>query len=332
MLKAGNEDYRKYVSNYLLWLLRNRQNTLSFHMLNTVDLDTWIPYLSDITAEAKTFGISVGFVTGFVDQQQNAFRLVMPDDPRPAEQQIIEKLDQFASTGIEVLGLQLGTSEFTKPDEALILDWLNLATAHLAMTRPELNLFAWIHITCGLNQENGTPYYHLPLDADQRLGALVHTTMFYTLDHPAPVYDCEDFTHQRDFLDEANQQREQVFFPETAWWLGFDNNVPLVNPITGLSREYDILEALPTWDINGHITFTTGKEWTYWQYDHYLAQVTWSGELTWSEYLTWISPIYKEHAQSVVNMITEWSQLQWNELYEENPEILLLPCRRTPTG
>ena len=321
MLKAGQQDYRTYVSHYLRWLLRNRQNTLSFHMLNTVDLETWIPYLSEITSEAKELGISVGFVTGFVDQQQNAFRLVMPDDPRPAEQQIIEKLDLFASTGIGTLGLQLGTSEFTKPDESLILDWLNLATAHLAMTQPELSLFAWIHITCDLYQENGTPFYHLPLAADERLGALVHTTMFYTIDHPAPVYDCENFTHQREFLDQANQQREQVFFPETAWWLGFDNNVPLVNPITGLSREYDILEALPTWDINGHITFTTGKEWTYWQYDHYLSQVTWLGKLTWSEYLTWLSPIYGEHAQSVVNLIEEWGQLQWTDLYETNPEI-----------
>lgn len=321
MLKANQDGYRQWISHYLRWLLRNRQNTLTFHMLNTVDLESWVPYLTEITAEAQTIGIEVGLISGFVDQQQNAFRLVMPDDARSAEQQIVEKLDVFASTGISVLGLQLGTSEFTKPDEQLIVDWLNLATSHLAMTKPDLSVYAWIHITCGLDQADGSPYYHLPLQADERLGAFVHTTMFYTIDHSAPVYDCEDFTHQRDFLDEANQSREQVFFPETAWWLGFDNNVPLVNPITGLSREYDILEALPTWDVTGHVTFTTGKEWTYWQYDHYLTQVTWSGELTWLDYLHWLSPIYGEHAEVVVTVLDEWARLQWTDLYEEHPEI-----------
>ena len=50
-----------------------------------------------------------------------------------------------------------------------------------------------------LEQENGLPFYHLPLQADTDW-VLVHTTMFYTLDHPAPVYECEDFTHQKDFL------------------------------------------------------------------------------------------------------------------------------------
>ena len=63
--------------------------------------------------------------------------------------------------------------------------------------------------------------------------------MFYTLSDPAPVYDCEDFTHQLDYFEQA-QHRELIYFPETAWWLGFDNNVPLATPIVGItiSRHY----------------------------------------------------------------------------------------------
>lgn len=321
LLRPEVDGYRDGVSRYLRWLLRNRQNTLSFHLLNTINFDAWLPYLTSITTEADGLGIDVGFVTGFVDQQQNAFRLVMPDDERAPEQQIIEKLDQFTATGISFIGFQIGTSEFTKPDEAEMLNWLNLAMGHLAMTAPELSVYTWIHITCGLELEEGGSFYHLPLQADERIGAWVHTTMFYTLDHPAPVYDCHDFTHQRDFLDAANGSREQVFFPETAWWLGFDNHVPLVNPITGRSREYDILDALPSWDISGHVTFTTGREWTYWQYDHYLTYVTWDGELRWNDYLTRIEPAYGDRGRAVSRLIRAWGDLQWRDLYEDFPEI-----------
>lgn len=321
LLRPEVEGYREGVSRYLRWMLRSRQNSLTFHMLNTIDLEVWLPYLTSITTEAAELGVEVGFVTGFVDQQQNAFRLVMPDDPRSPEQQIIEKLDQFAAAGISLIGFQIGTSEFTKPDEAEILGWINLAVSHLAMSRPDLEVYAWIHITCGLELEAGGSFYHLPLQADERLGAFVHTTMFYTIDHPAPVYDCEDFTHQRDFLDAADGERTQVFFPESAWWLGFDNNVPLVNPITGASRAYDIIEALPEWEIDGHVTFTTGREWTYWQYDHYLTQVTWSGDLTWDQYLEWIAPIYGEYGEQVSALIRAWTELQWRHIYEERPEI-----------
>ena len=319
LLKSNVDGYRDKVSRYLRWLLRNRQNTLSFHMLNTVSLDQWVPYMNDISAEAESLGIELGVVIGFVDQQQNAFRLVFADDARSPDEQIISKLDTIVSAGISLITFQIGTSEFTKPDETQVLHWLNLSVEHLAMAHPDVSPFTWIHITCDLLQETGEPFYHLSLKADERLGAFVHTTMFYTIDHPAPVYECEDFTHQRDYLDSANGNRAQVFFPETAWWLGFDNNVPLVNPITGQSREYDLYEALPTWDIEGHITFTTGREWTYWQYDHYLTQATWESRLTWAEYLEWLSPVYGSHSHAVQDLILNWTTLQWQQLYEEKP-------------
>ena len=185
LLRPDREDFRVGVSAYLRWLVQNRQNVLTFHMLNTVDLDTWVPYMKDIVAEAKSYGISVGCVIGFVDQQQNAFRLVKPGEGDP-ELQITTKLDAVLATGFDFIGFQIGTSEFTKPDEGRMLRWLNLTIKHLEMMHPTVEPFAWIHITCGLTQQSGEPYYHLPLQADEGLGAFVHTTMFYDLENPAP--------------------------------------------------------------------------------------------------------------------------------------------------
>ena len=133
--------------------------------------------------------------------------------------------------------------------------------------------------------------------------------------------NAKTFSIRRIFFDDADETRPLVFFPETAWWLGFDNNVPLVNPITGRSREYDIREELPAWSVMGHVTFTTGREWTYWQYDHYLTRVTWDGHTSWNDYLTWLAPIYGENGDTLMEVLKAWGDRQWTDLYVEHPEI-----------
>jgi len=363
LLRSGNEEFRRYASDHLKWLARNRQNTLTFHMLKTLDLDTWLPYISDIVKEAHGYGISVGLVTGFDDQQQNAYRLVREDntDPDtgkvlPDDVQIRDGLDRFLEAGFDIFVFQIGSSEFTKPDEARVIEWLNTAVAHVrgineteeeddtgegdaVSPLADIRTYAWIHVTCGLKTDDGHYFFHLPLEADADLGAFVHTTMFYDLEHSAPVYGCQEttcnFTHQQQFMAHARDQgREQTYFPESAWWLGFDNNVPLALPITGYSREYDIREVLPRfvleddedsesegYSITGHVTFTTGREWSYWQYDHYLTQATWNEGTTWDDYLDYIAPLYGDAGDVVVQALKAWTDLQEKHFYMDNPEI-----------
>ena len=145
--------------------------------------------------------------------------------------------------------------------------------------------------------------------------------MFYTLSDPAPVYDCEDFTHQLDYFERGHNNRELIYFPETAWWLGFDNNVPLATPIVGPSRFQDITKIKNDFSVTGHVTFTTGREWTYWMYDHYLTRVTWDSRLDWSSYLSSIAPIYGRASSQSLTLLNEWTERQLTDLYETNPEI-----------
>ena len=145
--------------------------------------------------------------------------------------------------------------------------------------------------------------------------------MFYDLTHPAPVYECENFNHQRDFISRADaDERPLVYFPETAWWLGFDNNMPLVNPITGWSRAHDIKQGLSEYSVEGHITFTSGREWSYWHYDHHLTKLTWDGSMSWGEYVAWIAPLYgTEYADEISRILKAWADLQVQHFYEEDP-------------
>ena len=327
-LLRPDPSFRPYVTRYLRWYARNRQNTLSWHMLKTVDLDGWLPWIEDIIAEAAGLGIEVGMVLSFLDEQQNNFKVV--DDERLDPQtgqimaddlQVRTTLDRLAAAGFRFFALQIGSSEFTKPDEGRMVGLLDLAATHLAAMDPPVRAYAWIHTTCSLKDENGDYFFHLPNRSVPEMGAWVHTTMFYTLDSPAPVYDCESFSHHLDFLETEHQRREQIYFPESAWWLGFDNNTPVTLPITGWSRHHDIRNVLAPFQVRGHVTFTTGREWLYWQYDHHLTRVTWDADVDWERYLDWLAPVYGERGQQLADVLSAWADLQVRHFYEENPEI-----------
>jgi len=320
-LRPGHDDFRVGVSRYLRWMARNRQNSLSFHTLNTIDLDTWLPYMKSITDEAHGMHLQVGFVTSFADQQQHNFKLIHSEAAGTEEEQIVSGLDRFMEGGFDFITFQVGTSEFTQPEPGAVVRWLNTAVAHLRDTYPHVRPFTWIHVTCDLYDETGGMFFHQPFQADPDLGALVHTTMFYTLTDPAPVYDCQDFTHQLDAFALGDGQRELVFFPESAWWLGFDNNLPVLLPLTGLSRQRDIAHVRADYDTTGHITFTTGREWTYWQYDHYLHRATWDATLTWNAYLHDLAPLYGASSDVVPDVLAEWTTLQEQHFYKDNPLI-----------
>lgn len=324
-LRPGDDARRQYASNYIRWMSRNRQNAMSFHMLKTVDIEQWQPYITSIVKEAQEHGVKAGFVVSFADQQQNNFRL-LGEEGRVGESASVEEkirggLDMLLKPGFDFVIFQQGTSEFTKPSDAELLNWLETARSHMVMGYPNTEILTWIHPPCDLEADDATNFWHLPTRAGQEVGLLVHTTMYYTLEHPAPVYGCEVFHHQEDLMAEVSGKRRQVFYPETAWWLGFDNNMPLALPATGWSRAWDIQQILPKYDIEGHITFTTGREWNYWQYDHYLTQVTWDGELTWEDYLDRIAPMYGDAGQQVADMLKAWTALQVKHFYMTNPLI-----------
>lgn len=321
------EEFRPYVSRYMKWLARNRQNVASWQMLKTVDLDVWEPYISDIIEEAHTYGVKVGMVTSFSDEQQNNFKIILPERANEEgmilseEEQIRQVLSRFDAMGFDFYTFQIGSSEFTKPGDQLTVDRLNSAAKVKRELDDRPELFTWIHMVCSLEDDDGGYFYHLAGDADPAVGTWVHTVMFHDLEHPAPVYDCESFNHQRDFLKQELGEREQVYFPESAWWLGFDNNMPLALPITGWTRSWDIKEELKGLDIRGHVTFTTGREWAYWQYDHFVAQAGWDDQLEWGDYLAWITQMYGDSGETVASVLNDWALLQKKHFFDENPEI-----------
>ncbi len=309
------------VQEYMRWLVRNRQNVLGWHYLKTVDQEKWIPYVKKMKALGDPYGVKLVLTISFADQQQNNYRLIdnLKSTAEEQTKSIKDRLDKLIEGGFAYFVVQFGTSEFTKVSDDVAIRWLNTAAEHLKSKN--VPVFAWIHTAGELKADAGGYYYHLPEKANPAMGAYVHTTMFYDMKNPAPVYSNENFNHQMEFLKRVNGKRPVVYFPETAWWLGFDNNLPLALPITGYSRGLDILELLKPQKIQGHVTFTTGMEWGYWKYDHYLTQVTFDNNTTWEAYLKDFTSIFGSSGETVNKVLNDWTQLQVRDFYTDKPDI-----------
>jgi hypothetical protein len=114
---------------------------------------------------------------------------------------------------------------------------------------------------------------------DKQRTMLVHSVMFYTLtDTFAPVYGNRNLLHMQQLLRKYMAERETWYYPESAYWITFDNSVPLFLPSYLSARLSDILYC-DTLNVKGHITFSSGWEWGYWLFDWSIANWSWETSL-----------------------------------------------------
>ncbi|HJK91178.1 MAG TPA: hypothetical protein RMH26_10655, partial [Polyangiaceae bacterium LLY-WYZ-15_(1-7)] len=205
--------------------------------------------------------------------QQGSTAILDPDDPRPAEEQIAEAIDERMSATPRPAYFSFGfdPSEFTEVEDTVVVEQLGFVADHFAEHYPDVILQTTNHGTAGEPTETyGIRYYDLPKLAPENLGVKVHTLMFYDLFRPAPVYGNEDFSNLYDFMEEEYLDRNLWYFPESAWWLTFDNAIPLYLPITIEARDRDIqgIAHMLEGGLDGHRVFGTGHEWGYWQNEY----------------------------------------------------------------
>lgn len=229
--------------------------------------------------ERASYGLKRGFkrTAGFSlhNQQQGGRAVIDPDDPRPVEDQIADAIDERMGNDPndypEFFSFTFNPSEFTELDDREAVAQLTFIADYMAVKYPKTIVYTINHGTHGEPTEHyGVRFYDLPKFAPPSLGVSVHTLMFYDLFRPAPVYGNEDFNYLFDFMVDQYQTRALWYFPESAWWLTFDNAVPLYLPITLEARDRDIqsLAFMLKGKLDGHRVFGSGHEWGYWQNEY----------------------------------------------------------------
>lgn len=284
---------------YLEWLVANGQNGVEWYLLWAREWATFadspdrIARLRTLVDRGHDFGVAVGIDAPIAFQQQHSYRLLRTQGELAAElAEIRTRLDWLMTARFDFVGIEAGTSEFTHPKPERMLAWMNEVAKHLG-ERYRVPAFIKVHCSTGQKAEGfadprtGGPinFNELPHHADRRLGVLPHTVQHYGLTDPAPTYGNTDFGYIRSFTRQEAKRRPVLFYPETAYWVSFDIDVPLFLPLYADRRLSDLRllagDEIADGDerMDGQLVFSSGWEWGYWLNDVVAARAAWSPEL-----------------------------------------------------
>lgn len=256
--------------------------------------------------ELETLRTEMGFGRGagitLHNQQQGASAEIDRTSDVPVKEQIeslvTSKLE--AVPDAEWFGIHFGPTEFTTTPDRETVDWINWAGAKALELRPNISVELNVHITgnqpvtnfddrgcpSGTNDVGVSDYYDLAFHTDPRIGANVHTVMFYPLEGAAPVYNQETFAHKLCLMQQASAEgRPLIWFPEASWWLSFDNPIPVYLPLYVWTRWRDtellapLLSSKGGGTLDGLRMFNSGHEWGYWQQDYAVGLWAWNADV-----------------------------------------------------
>ncbi|MCX5744502.1 MAG: hypothetical protein NT062_18580 [Proteobacteria bacterium] len=277
------------------WVIKNRGNFLQWVALDDIMQDDrhagWATYTRELIDYAHARGIRVGLNIQLFGQSnlQLAFDLsdAKPADDIPIADEIAARLPLVVrDTPFDVYALSFG--EFFNADPQKFIDAVDEVQRQLAVLAPAAEMHAVVHV--GAEQRvtfmgEDLLYYFLVKFASPAIVPDIHTVMFYDLFEDAGLaYHHEDFAEHRAYLEERMcAKRRAAYFPETAYWVAFDNSVPQWDPLYLRSRLYDLqqLKARPCWPLDEQLLFSSGWEWGYWMNDAFALRASYTvpGEL-----------------------------------------------------
>lgn len=285
---------------FLEWAVANRQNRVAWFLLMAQSWQTFADSperqarLATLVDMAHQWGLAAGIDAPIAFKQQHAWTMLRQRGNETA--QIQSAIDWLAAAGADFLEIEMGYSEFTHPSDTQMLGWMN-EVADYAKTTYGKPVYVKVH--CSQKQlakhfndpETGTAlnFNFLPYYATPALGVMPHTVQHYDLEGPAYTYDNENFHYLRRYMQLEAGRREVLYYPETAYWVNFDIDVPLFLPLYAASRLNDLrlIDAderagkmgrgeYAGARIQGQVNFSSGWEWGYWLNDVVTARAVWN--------------------------------------------------------
>ncbi len=220
----------------------------------------------------------------------------------PVQEQIEMLVEERLAAAPEAtqFGIHFGPTEVSVTPDVETVQWINWAGQKALELRPDIPVIINNHTSGGQAVENysdlGCPpgtntsgvcdYYDLAYHTDPRIGISVHTVMLPPLEGPAFVYNQVTFGHKLCLMQRASAEgRPLEWFPESSWWLSYDNPVPVYLPLYIAARRRDIELITPLLENRGgtvrrHKQFNSGHEWGYWQQDYAVGMWHWNVDVS----------------------------------------------------
>jgi hypothetical protein len=285
---TGFQDLKEY----FIWLARNQQNLFQFYLLRTIDERRWGAYIAKIVDYAHSRGIRCGLKLSLHSIQQRAYQLVSTKKPsvHRARRDIDARLKalfvadwDFISPDLSIAEFLEGVGKNSRTIEKYLFEQLTQKYSARMMYNTHVIQPQNVGVANKNTAKSSKPTKnetnpHLPNLDDPVLraaGVEIHSVMSYSVTEPkAPVYGNENL---RFMLEKATQevaQRETWYFPESAYWITFDNSLPL-SLMTYLEARLDDIKTMEQLGVSGHLTFSSGWEWGYWTIDWSIARWAW---------------------------------------------------------
>lgn len=267
------------IKEYLNWLIRNGQTYFEFCLLESIDHKIWNQHAKAMVHYGHQRGLIMGIDLSLHMIQQKSFQLYKtpPKSFRNKKKQIEKSLVWLLEGGWDILNVEFATAEFVggnrKKKELLrlhMIDWL--------MQNSHTKLMGRKHVVKDENERLAKET--LEMDSaqnalDKERGILIHTVMFYDMTEPqAPVYENENLQHMFVQMMKEKEVRETWYYPESAYWITFDNSIPMFL-LPYLNARLSDIDTCIKYNIPGHITFSSGWEWGYWLFDWSIARWSW---------------------------------------------------------
>lgn len=277
------------VKQYIDWLARNGQNVLQYYMLRGLDMDAWGAHNAAFVDYAHSRGIVCGLKSSVHSIQQYAHQLTgRTNKLEKQKRQVDDNLDELFAADWDFLAIDLSKAEFLgeASDNMVALE------SYIYRRMKAQYGAKFFHSTHVINEENvgygdepdvdadrGNPHlpspYRIADEAADSSGCLIHSVMFYTLwDTYAPTYGNHNLHFMRDAAMEHAKVHETWYFPESAYWITFDNSIPAYY-MNYLHGRYTDIEFVDSIGLVGHSTFSSGWEWGYWLTDWSIARWSW---------------------------------------------------------
>jgi hypothetical protein len=272
------------------WVIKNRGNYLQWAGLDDIIKNpdkyaAWKGFTAELLDYAHKRGIRVGidFELFGKSNLQEAFDLV--DDPAGSlTDQVGARLPLLTALPFDVYLLSFG--EFFDSDPQQLIDAINEVARQLRIAAPTAEMHALVHVGAPTQIVSymgmDVLYYFLVKYADPSVIPDIHTVMYYDLFEDAGgAYQSPDFSQHRQYLlDRMCAHQKAAYHPEDAYWVAFDDSVPMFDPIYVHSRLLDLsmLAQSGCGPLDEHLIFSTGWEWGYWLNDY--ASLRASYELT----------------------------------------------------
>jgi len=284
LMNPSTEEARNRIKEYIDWLARNQQNYFEYNLLESIHLKSWVKNIAPLVEYGHQRGILMGLDISLHMIQQKAFMLYesFPNSFRSKKKQIDRNLAKLCKADWDVFDVEFSTTEFTKGNEKQKKQ-LQLYLTDCLVNKYDVKLMGRMHVVkheemVGAGEETDFDFTKEDSLLDSHRGILIHTVMFYSMvDEKAPVYQNENLKHMLDALLLEQKQRETWYYPESAYWITFDNSVPMFL-LPYLSARLDDILLCDSLNVTGHVTFSSGWEWGYWLFDWCIARWSWKHE------------------------------------------------------